>query len=53
MVSDAGLIDTTKDIISIAGTGRGLDTAWVVKPTYSNKLFDLKLKIPIYKPKNF
>jgi hypothetical protein len=53
MVSDAGIIDTTKDIISIAGTGRGLDTAWVVKPSYSNKLFDLKMKIPICKPRIF
>lgn len=53
MVSDAGIIDTTKDIISIAGTGRGLDTAWIVKPSYSNKLFDLKMKVPICKPRNF
>ncbi|UCG02514.1 MAG: hypothetical protein JSW11_00690 [Candidatus Heimdallarchaeota archaeon] len=53
MVSDAGLIDTTKDIISIAGTGRGLDTAWIVKPSYSNSLFDLKMKVPICKPRNF
>lgn len=53
MVSDAGIIDTTKDIISIAGTGRGLDTAWIVKPSYSNKLFDLKMKMLICKPKNF
>ncbi|MFX1507659.1 MAG: pyruvate kinase alpha/beta domain-containing protein [Promethearchaeota archaeon] len=53
MVSDAGIIDTTKDIISIAGTGRGCDTAWIVRPSYSNKLFDLKMKIPICRPRNF
>ncbi len=53
MVSDAGLIDTTQDIISIAGTGRGLDTAWIVKPSFSNKLFALKMKVPICKPRNF
>ncbi len=53
MVSDSGLIDTTKDIISIGGTGRGLDTAWIIKPSYSNKLFDLKMKLPICKPKDF
>ncbi len=53
MVSDAGLIDTTSDIISVAGTGRGLDTAWIIKPSYSHKLFDLKMKIPICKPKIF
>lgn len=53
MVSDAGLVDTTKDLISIAGTGRGLDTAWIIKPSYSNQLFDLKMKVPICKPKIF
>ena len=53
MVADGGLIDTTSEIICIAGTGRGLDTAWIIKPSYSNKLFDLKMKVPICKPKNF
>ncbi len=53
MVSDGGLIDTTSEIICIAGTGRGLDTAWIIKPSYSNKLFDLKMKMAICKPKNF
>ncbi len=53
MVSDAGLVDTTSDIICIAGTGRGLDTAWIVKPSYSNRLFELKMKIPICKPEIF
>jgi len=32
MVSDAGIIDTTKEIISITRTERGSDTAWSVKP---------------------
>ncbi|MFX0184937.1 MAG: pyruvate kinase alpha/beta domain-containing protein [Candidatus Hodarchaeota archaeon] len=53
MVADAGLVDPTNEIICIGGTGIGLDTAWVVKPSYSNKLFDLKMKFPICKPKNF
>ena len=54
MVSDSGLIkDISKDIICIAGTGKGLDTAWVVTPAYTNQLFNLKMKIPICKPKNF
>ncbi len=53
MVSDAGLVDTTSEIICVAGTGRGLDTAWVIKPSYSHKLFDLKMIVPICKPKNF
>ncbi len=51
MVSDAGLVDPKSDIICVEGTGRGLDTAWVIKPSYSNKLFDLKMKVPICKPR--
>jgi hypothetical protein len=54
MVSDSGLIeDMSKDIICVAGTGNGLDTAWIVTPAYTNQLFNLKMKIPICKPKNF
>ncbi len=53
MVSDAGLVDPSSDIICAAGTGRGLDTAWIVQPSYSNKLFDLKMKAPICKPFEF
>ena len=53
MTADAGLITSKRDVICIAGTGKGLDTAWVVKPSYSNNLFDLKMKFPIAKPINF
>ncbi|MHA2227072.1 MAG: pyruvate kinase alpha/beta domain-containing protein [Candidatus Hodarchaeales archaeon] len=31
MVSDAGLVKPEGEIICIAGTGKGLDTAWLVK----------------------
>ena len=54
MVSDSGLIkDMSEDIICIAGTGKGLDTAWIVTPAYTNQMFKLKMKIPICKPRNF
>ncbi|MHA2304624.1 MAG: pyruvate kinase alpha/beta domain-containing protein [Candidatus Hodarchaeales archaeon] len=53
MASDAGLANPNLDIICIGGTGQGLDTAWIIKPSYSNRLFDLKMKIPICKPENF
>ncbi len=53
MVSDAGLVNPSSDIICVAGTGSGLDTAWIIKPSYSNKLFELKMKAPICKPFEF
>ncbi len=53
MASDAGLTNPNSDIICIGGTGEGLDTAWIIKPSNSNRLFELKMKIPICKPENF
>ncbi len=49
MASDAGLVGL-EDIITIAGTGRGADTACVIKPASSNNLFDLKVRQIIVKP---
>jgi len=51
MAADAGLIpDWNKDVIAIAGTGKGADTAWVIKPTSSRGFLDLRLKILLCKP---
>ena len=50
MASDAGLIPADKDIIAIAGSGRGADTAVVIKPANSSTLFDLVVREIIAKP---
>ncbi len=39
MAADAGLVRTDEEIISIAGTGRGADTALVIRPEISPKAF--------------
>jgi uncharacterized protein len=44
MAADAGLLDMTEDAIAIAGTGKGADTALVVKPTFSNEFFKLRIR---------
>lgn len=51
MAADAGLIPTDKEVIAIAGTSDGADTAIVVKPAYARKFFDLKIKEIIVKPR--
>ena len=51
MAADAGLIPTDKEIIAIAGTDEGADTAIVVKPSYPRKYLDLKIKEIIAKPR--
>lgn len=51
MAADAGLIPVDRDIISIAGTGRGADTAIVLRPTNSKDFFDMTIKEIIAKPR--
>jgi len=50
MAADAGVIPIDRDIIAIAGTGRGADTALVIKPATSRRLFSLKIKKILAKP---
>ncbi len=50
MAADSGLVRTDEDIIAIAGTGRGADTAIVLKPVNAHNFFDLKIKEILCKP---
>jgi uncharacterized protein len=51
MAADAGLVRTDEDIIAIGGTSRGADTAVVLKPTNANRVFELRVKEIICKPR--
>jgi hypothetical protein len=51
MTADAGLIPTDRDIIAIAGTGKGADTALVIKPANTSRFFDLRIREIIAKPR--
>lgn len=50
MALDAGMIPYGEDIIAVGGSGRGADTAWVLKPEHSHKFYDTKIKRLICKP---
>jgi hypothetical protein len=50
MAADAGLVRTDEDVISIAGTGRGADTAIVLSPVNTGDFFRLKVKEILCKP---
>lgn len=50
MAADAGLVRTDEDIIAIAGTGRGADTAVVLRPVNTNDFFDMKVREILCKP---
>ena len=43
MAADAGLVETGKPVIAIAGTHRGADSAVVIVPENSDNFFDLIL----------
>lgn len=44
MAADGGLLDMNKDIIAMGGYRGGADTALVIKPAYSYRLFELKIR---------
>lgn len=51
MAADAGLIPADKEVIAIAGTNSGADTAIVAKSTYPRKFLDFKILEIIAKPR--
>ncbi|WXG40264.1 MAG: pyruvate kinase alpha/beta domain-containing protein [Candidatus Freyarchaeum deiterrae] len=53
MAADAGLIPEDKDIIAIGGTGKGSDTAVLLKPSASSNLLDTKVRAILCKPREF
>jgi hypothetical protein len=51
MAADAGLLDMESDVIGIAGTDSGADTALVMKPAFTTNFFDLKVREVICMPR--
>jgi hypothetical protein len=53
MAADAGLIPIDRDIIAVAGSSEGVDTALLIKPANASRFFDLKIREAIAKPRDF
>ena len=51
MAADAGLAPTDREIIAVGGTGRGADTALVLRAAHMNSFFDLEIREIICKPR--
>jgi hypothetical protein len=51
MAADAGLLDMTKEVIAIGGSGSGADTAIIVQPSHAQNFLDLKVLEIICKPR--
>jgi len=54
MACDAGLVESGEDVIAVAGSGTGLDSAIVIKAAHSDEMFDeekgFRIKEIICKP---
>ena len=53
MAADSGLIPIDEDVVAIAGTGRGADTALRIKPAHAAQFFNLRIREVIAKPNDF
>ena len=51
MAADADLLDMTQEVIAIAGTGEGADTAFVLVPAYALKFKKLEICEILAKPR--
>ena len=52
MAADAGLIPADCDVIAMGGTGKGADTALLIRPASASDFFDLEIREIIAKPRN-
>ncbi|WP_022854486.1 pyruvate kinase alpha/beta domain-containing protein [Thermodesulfatator atlanticus] len=52
MACDAGLVPP-EDVITVAGTARGADTVAIIKAMPSNKMFSLKVREILAKPRDW
>jgi hypothetical protein len=51
MAADAGLIRTDEETVAMGGTGGGVDTAIILKPSNTHSFFDIQIKEIICKPR--
>jgi hypothetical protein len=52
MASDAGLVPP-EDVVAVAGTSRGADTAVVISAMPSNRFFQMRIREILAKPRDF
>lgn len=52
MAADAGMIPADRDVVVIAGSSGGADTAVIIKPANSHRFFEIYVKEIIAKPNN-
>lgn len=53
MACDAGLVESGKNVLAVAGTGRGADTVLVIRSANSRRFFDLRIVDVVAKRQTF
>ena len=53
MAMDAGAMPWGRDVIAVAGSGRGADTALVLRPSHAKTFFDTQVREIICKPRDW
>jgi hypothetical protein len=53
MALDAGMIPFGEDIIAVGGSGRGADTAVVIRPAHSHEFFNTEVREIVCKPRQW
>ncbi|MGI6364292.1 MAG: pyruvate kinase alpha/beta domain-containing protein [Bacillota bacterium] len=53
MAMDAGALPWGRDVIAVGGSGRGADTALVLRPTHAKNFFETKVLELICKPRDW
>ncbi len=51
MALDAGLVPHGRDVVALGGTGRGSDTALIVRPAHANSFFETRIVEVICRPR--
>jgi hypothetical protein len=50
MAAEAGFITPDEEVVAVAGSGQGADTAVVMKPAYGANMFDTKIRAVLCMP---
>jgi len=50
MAADSGLVPTDQDILCVGGTGRGADTALVLRAAHMSRFFELRVREELCRP---
>ena len=52
IAADQGAIPVTEEVIALGGTASGVDTACVIRPSHTNRFFDLQVREIVAMPRD-